>query len=100
MIQKQYLFFVEETNVYLTNGTGGPLTVEDDSPRLEQAVFIITRVKDEEVNKTPVQIKYRYSHNSSSLICRLLNFLWTMVCVLAVYQVNLVAVQLIFVELL
>ena len=43
--------------MYLTNGTGGPLQVEDDSPRLEQAVFTITRVKDEEVNKTQAQIK-------------------------------------------
>lgn len=86
--------------MYLTNGTGGPLQVEDDSPRLEQAVFTITRVKDEEVIKTRLKIRSNINIHITSSICRLLNSLWTMVCVLAVYQVNLVVVQLIFVELM
>ena len=40
-----------ETDVYLTNGTGGPLKVDDDSSRLEKGVFQISRIVDEQVKQ-------------------------------------------------
>ena len=56
LILKQY-FLVEETDVYLTNGTGGTLRVYDDSRHLEQSVLIITRIIDEDVSNIQVGIK-------------------------------------------
>lgn len=39
----------DETDVYLTNGTGGPLSVDDDSARLEKGVLQISRIIDDQV---------------------------------------------------
>ena len=47
--------YIEETDVYLTNGTGGSLKVYDNSPRLEQGVLIITRIIDENVSNIQVR---------------------------------------------
>ena len=40
--------------MYLTSGTGGPLKVDDDSPRLQRGVLNISRVIGDEVNSDTI----------------------------------------------
>ena len=45
-----YYFLSDETDVYLTDGSGGPLQVDDDSARLQRGVLQISRISGGEVN--------------------------------------------------